>query len=39
MQMTVYAARNLETEVKAEVEPVAPGVGRIKCLRISQSTR
>lgn len=31
-QMTVYAAKNLNTEVTAEVEPVAAGIGRTTCL-------
>jgi hypothetical protein len=31
MQMTLYGGQNLSAEKLAEVEPVAPGIGRIAC--------
>jgi hypothetical protein len=29
--MTLYGARNNETPLRCDVEPVAPGIGRVAC--------
>ena len=31
MLTTLYGARNNETPTKCDVEPVAPGIGRVTC--------